>query len=241
MTDPVLIKARCHPALEPLLPKPTPAGEALPSWLKDMPSDAPSPTIGGAVVRTLKHCPPFIDALSLGLFIPLACDLEITPGANGPEIAWSWPFPALPDQLLSRGPIGAHVPEQAAGAPLPVGDQLALKFMNFWTLEAPEGWSLLFTHPLNRFDLPFQTLSGVVDCDRFTDGLVHFPAVWTDLGFKGTLKAGTPVAQVIATPRAMALETGVQTETQSAATREVQQALQADRGVYRKRWRAKRS
>ena len=37
------------------------------------------------------------------------------------------------------------------------------------------GWSILFTHPLNRDDLPFRTLSGIVDCDRFGAGLVHFP------------------------------------------------------------------
>jgi hypothetical protein len=237
----VAIRARAHPALIGLLPEPRLAAEALPDWLRAMPSEVPSPRLGGAEVRTLKHCPPLIDALSLGVLIPLACDLTVTRGEGGPVLSWDWPFPALPDQLLSRSPVGAHVPEQAAGAPLPLKGRLALKFMNFWTLSAPDGWSVLYTHPLNREDLPFRTLSGVVDADRFGDGLTHFPAIWTDESFEGVLPRGAPVAQAIPVPRtAPTLELGAQTAEESAATRALQEALKVERGVYRKRFRAKR-
>ncbi|GMG83620.1 hypothetical protein LNKW23_28330 [Paralimibaculum aggregatum] len=234
---PVRIVARCHPALEPLLPKPVPAGAALPDWLREMPSEAESPALGGARVRTLKHCPPLIDALGLGLLMPLAADLEIT--AEG--ISWDWSPPVIPDQLLSRAPVGVHVPEQASGAPLRLEGRAAIKFMNFWTLSVPEGWSLLFTHPLNREDLPFRSLSGVVDCDAFADGYVHFAAIWSDPGFRGRLPAGTPVVQAIPVPRGAAeLETGTLDEAGAAASRAVQEALQAGPGVYRKRFRQRR-
>ncbi len=233
-----VLRARAHPALMGLLPRPVPAAQALPDWLRAMPSEAESPALGGMAVRTLKHCPPLIDALSLGVLMPLACDLRIAPG---PVIEWDWPFPALPEALLGRSPVGAHVPEQAAGAPLPLDGAMALKFMNFWTLEAPPGWSVLFTHPLNREELPFRTLSGVVDCDAFGDGLVHFPAIWTDPDFSGVLPAGTPVAQAIALPRAApALAVGPQDEAAVLRTREVQAALRDGRGVYRRRFRAGR-
>lgn len=230
------LTARCHPALEPILPKPRPAGEALPEWLRSMPSEVASETLGGEPVRTLKHCPPFLDALSLGILIPLACDLEVREG----RIAWDWEPPAIPDQLLTRAPVGLHLAEQVAGSGFALTDAYIVKFTNFWTLEAPEGWSVLFTHPFGYPDLPFRTLSGAVECDRFGDGLVHFPALWTDPAFEGVLPAGTPVAQAIPVPRvAPALTVETMDDARQASLHETQEALQAARGVYRKGHRAR--
>ncbi|MCI4661195.1 MAG: hypothetical protein MRY63_05150 [Neomegalonema sp.] len=226
------ITARCHPALAPILPRPIPAAKGLPDWLRAMPTEVASETLGGMSVRTLKHCPPLIDALSLGILLPLAADLVV----EGGEIAWDWEPPVIADQLMSRAPIGLHVPEQTSGAPLPVPGQFAVKFMNFWTLQTPPGWSVLFTHPLNREDLPFRTLSGVVACDLFADGLVHFPALWTDPSFTGVLPAGTPVAQAIPFARegAGGLEIGTLDEAGAQRLRATQEALQAEPGHYRK-------
>ena len=156
-------------------------------------------------------------------------------------LSWDWSPPVIEDQLLSRAPIGVHVPEQAEGAPFDLAENAVIKFTNFWTLEAPEGWSILFTHPLNREDLPFRTLAGMVDCDAFGDGYVHFPAIWTDDGFRGVLPAGTPVAQAIPVPRAMPrLATATLDAEQQARGRAVQEALQTERGVYRKTFRQPR-
>ena len=47
-----------------------PAAQALPGWLGDMPTQTEAETLGGASVRTLKHCPPVIDAMRLGVLIP---------------------------------------------------------------------------------------------------------------------------------------------------------------------------
>ena len=231
----VEIIARCHPALEPILPKPQPARQALPDWLRDMPGEVEAPSMGGLPVRTLKHCPPLIDALGTGILLPLACDLDVRDGA----IHWDWAPPNMPDQLTSRAPIGVHAPEQAAGTPLAIGEGYVVKFMNFWTLEVPEGWSVLFTHPFGRPTTPFQTLTGLVDCDRYRDGYVHFPALWTDPAYSGRIPAGTPVAQAIPVPREdLILRTESMDETRQAATRAVQEALQTERGVYRKQFRA---
>lgn len=229
-----MIRARCHPKLAGLLPEPVPAAGALPDWLTSMPSEVAAPTLGGAAVRTLKHCPPMIDALSTGVLIPLATDIMVAGG----EMSWDWDPPIMDDALISRAPLGLHVPEQAKGAPLPLATNVVIKFMNFWTLQVPEGWSLLFTHPLNREDLPFRTLSGVVDCDLFGDGYVHFPALWTDPTFEGVLPRGTPVAQVIAVPRAaQGLDIGQMTEEEIARNHAVQRDLAETRGVYRRKFR----
>jgi hypothetical protein len=201
-----------------------------------MPSEVDAPSLGGEAVRTLKHCPPVIDALCTGVIIPLATDLHVSDG----EIAWDWDPPILEDALISRAPVGLHVPEQASGAPFRLATDAVVKFMNFWTLEVPEGWSLLFTHPLNREDLPFRSLSGVVDGDLFRDGYVHFPALWTDPSFEGTLAKGTPVAQVLAFPRGgQGLEIAEMSDHDIARNRDVQRALSEERGVYRKRFRTR--
>ncbi len=229
-----MITARCHPALRGLLPEPVPAARALPDWLRDMPGQVEAPSLGGEAVRTLKHCPPIIDAMSMGILIPLVCDLHIQDG----HVHWDWDPPVLTDSDMTRAPVGLHVPEQAQGVPFPIAVNAVLKFMNFWTLSAPDGYSILFTHPLNRPDLPFRTLSGVVDCDRFGDGFVHFPALWTDAGFAGTLPAGTPVAQALVVPRAaQGLVVEDMSDPQIARTRDLQRALAEERGVYRRRFR----
>jgi len=231
-----MIRARCHPALAPILPKPTVAKAVLPEWFKAMPAEVQAETLGGEEVRTLKHCPPLIDALSTGVMIPLAADLTI---ANG-EIRWDWDPPFLSDARITRAPVGLHVPEQGTGVPFLIDAGAVVKFMNFWALEADPGHSLLFTHPLNREDLPFRTLAGLVDADLFKDGYVHFPALWTDPEFQGVLPAGTPVAQVFAVLRAgQGLDVGVMDEDAVARNATMQRRLGEERGVYRKDFRHK--
>ncbi|MEL6481783.1 MAG: hypothetical protein AAFQ75_10060 [Pseudomonadota bacterium] len=228
------IVARCHPALEGLLPVPVPARAALPDWLRAMPSDVESPLIGEAV-RTLKHCSPMIDALALGFILPLPARVE----ARGGALHWDWDFPVIEDAPLSRAPLGVHVPEQASGSPLaPAEGGFIVKFLNYWSLSAPPGWQILFTHPFGHPDLPFRTLTGLVDADGFRDGYVHFPALWPNPGWEGVLEAGTPVAQAIALPRmAPSIETRVMTSDEVTASRTVQEALQSERGVYRRSYR----
>lgn len=226
---------RCLPGYETILPKPVAARTRLPDWLKTMPSTVVSEALGGIGVRTLKHCPPLIDALSAGVLMPLAADLTVAGG----ELSWDWDPPRVPGLRHTRSPIGLHVPEQAAGVPLPVpAGQFVVKFTNFWTMEAPEGWSVLFVHPLNREDLPFRTLAGIVDCDRFADGFVHFPALWTDPGFEGVLPAGTPVAQAIPVRReALEIVAEAMDADRLAAHAAIEDGLSADPGLYRKSFR----
>jgi len=224
---------RCLPGYEDILPKPVPARTGLPDWLKAMPSTVKSETLGGIEVRTLKHCPPMIDALSSGVLMPLAADVKVMDG----ELSWDWEAPRVPGLRHTRSPVGLHVPEQATGAPVPAG-RFVVKFTNFWAIEAPDDWSVLFVHPLNREDLPFRTLAGLVDCDRFVDGFVHFPALWTDPDFEGVLEKGTPVAQAIPVPReALEIVTGTMDAGHLEAHRAIEDGLSDDPGLYRKSFR----
>ncbi len=227
---------RCPPELEPILPRPIAAKRGLPDWLKTMPMTVTSEDAGGEI-RTVKQCPPFVDAMSCGFLMPLACDLEV----RGGRFSWSWDPPAVAGAQYTRSPISTHLPEQATGAPLHEPNRAFLKFNNFWTVALPDGWSLLCLHPINRVDLPFHTLTGLVDADRFCDGLIQFPARWTEPAFEGVLPAGTPVAQCIPVLRE-ALELSFEALDGDTAARfaEVKTALAESPGVYKERFRVRK-
>lgn len=237
MTDTLPIRFRCPPEWKEALLAPIPARDCLPDWLKRMPALAWSDTVG-ADARTVKHCPPFLDAMGMGWMIPLQCDVTVKAGA----MHWQWDLPPTAVGRPSRSPIALHVSAQLSGAPIAPEGMLVIKFNNFWTVELPEGWSLLCCHPFNREELPFRTLTGVVDCDRFTDGFVQFPALWTNAGFEGVLPRGTPIAQIIPVPRqSFTVEQGVIEGDGAARFAELGQALGRETGVYRKRYRSKRA
>ncbi|WP_193178121.1 hypothetical protein [Oricola nitratireducens] len=231
------VRFSCLPGYEDIVPRPCLAAGALPGWVKEMPAKAQSDILGGAEVRTVKQCPPFLDAMQAGILFPLAADLTFENG----EFSWDWGLPAHPASRATRSPIGVHVPEQAAGVPGIEPGRFAVKFNNFWTIELPEGWSMLFSHPANWLDLPFRTLTGLVDADRWRDGMVHFPALWTDIDFSGTLAAGTPVAQGWPVPReALDLDFAPMDDEALSRHTALQDGLQDEPGLYRKSYRAKR-
>lgn len=227
---------RCDPALSDHLPKPFPARGALPDWLRAMPAKASS-EIHGREIRTVKQCPPFVDAMAYGVMIPLPCDVTVERGA----FSWAWDIPEPATVGHPRAPLSFHVAGQFPGAPFARGESAALKFNSFWTIELDEGWSLFATHPVNRDDLPFRLITGLVDADRFHDGGINFPAVWTQPEFCGVLPKGTPVAQCFAVPRAApSLVFESFDEAHRADYGKTVTEVLASPGVYRKRFRARR-
>jgi len=228
---------RCDPALQDRLPPPVPAREALPDWLRAMGRTAFSDTHGGEI-RTVKHCPPFVDAMSYGFVIPLPCDVSVRDG----KLSWNWEVPPLSAGMHPRSPISFHVPAQLEGTPFDTAGQVVVKFNSFWTVELEPGWSLFATHPVNRADLPFRLLSGLVDADSFHDVGILFPALWTDPAFEGLLPRGTPVAQCFPVPRApMTLVHESFGAAAAARYDRTATALLSAPGVYRKQFRAGRS
>ena len=144
---------RCDPAIEKELPRPVPARSALPDWLRTMPRTAFS-ELHGQEVRTVKQCPPFVDAMSHGFIIPLPCDVTVHDGV----LSWDWDHPALTVEAHPRSPVSFHVPAQVAGTPFFDPEVAIVKFNSFWTIELEPGYSLFATHPVNRADLPFRRI-----------------------------------------------------------------------------------
>ncbi len=195
---------RCHPSVIDLLPRPIRAQAGLPDWMKTMPQTAFSDETG-SVVQTARQCLPFVDAMTVGYLMPLAADLHVEDG----RIRWD-------DEVLSRlptneprSPLGWHPLAQVTGTPMADLGSPIVKFLNPWSIETDQGWWTFVTHPVNRPAAPFHTLSGFVATDRFKDMPIHFPALWTDPGFRGVIPRGTPVAQCIPVrrePEEMAIE-----------------------------------
>src|ERR1043166_7747596 len=103
---------RCDSALADQLPRPIPARSAFPDWLRAMRSTEHS-EIHGRTIRTVKQCPPFIDAMALGVMILLPCDVAV----DRCSFSWSWDIPEPQTTGHPRAPLSFHVPEQFAGAP----------------------------------------------------------------------------------------------------------------------------
>src|ERR1700729_1602179 len=132
---------RCDPALYNRLPRPVEARGALPEWLRNMPASAFS-ELHCQQIRTVKQCPPFVDAMSHGFIIPLPCDLTVRVGV----LSWHWDHPARTVEAHPRSPVIFHVPAQVMGTPFYDPDVAIVKFNSFWTIELEPGYSLFATH-----------------------------------------------------------------------------------------------
>lgn len=232
--EPLSISFRCPPELEPILPKPLPAVRGLPDWFKDMPPNVFNAALGSEQL-TVKKCPPFIDAMTCGFLMPLVADLRIEDGA----LTWERNVPGGALANYSRSPIDFHESDQVIGSPFFEPDRFIIKFNNFWTIELPPGYSLLITHPVNRRDLPFTTITGMVDADLYRDNFINFPAQWRDYDFNGVLPMGTPVAQCIPIKRERWAE-HFETIAGDAAERlrAITSAFNYESDIYRHQFRA---
>ena len=141
MSEPLTLTFRCPAELEGRIAPPVPAALGLPDWLKAMPAQAFS-AVTGADDDTVKRCPPFIDAMTAGFLMPLSCDVRVENG----QFSWDDDLPPDGGSSFPRSPIGFHDASQVQGSPLFDADRLLIKFHNLWTIEAPEGYALLFTH-----------------------------------------------------------------------------------------------
>ena len=233
--DQLTVHFRCPPELEAVLPRPIPAVRGLPDWFKALPQHCFS-TVANKELMTVKKCPPFIDAMTYGFLMPLTADLKVENG----EFSWDSKIPVAENlRNLTRSPIDYHDNVQVKGTPLFDEDRFIIKFNNFWTIQLPPGYSLFVTHPVNRRDLPFTTITGLVDSDLYVDSLVHFPARWNDLTFSGVLPKGTPVAQCIAVRRQNIVEDfGVLSEEAARKLMLTADTISGETGIYRRQFRA---
>jgi hypothetical protein len=64
-----------------------------------------------------------------------------------------------------------------------------------WAVTVPSGYSVIYSQPFNRYDLPFLTTNGIIDNDNINlPGTMPF---FVKEDWSGIIPAGTPYAQLI--------------------------------------------
>jgi hypothetical protein len=155
----------------------------VPKWFKDEKILAPPNT-------TFKDCVPFLESLISGYFITLPVDILVTQRNGNPFIDWK----QSEDGLKM---IGFRLNESVDRIPTPHGYHKDSFYWHFpVSFKLPLGYSALLTQPINRFDLPFQSLSIVLDGGYVTvpEGRATF---FIRKGFEGIIPQGTPIIQII--------------------------------------------
>jgi hypothetical protein len=143
----------------------------------------------GYPYKALKHCVPFLDSLTTGYILELWQDIRVQKDHNN-NIVINWfdtTFPPLEKRDSNVSPL---VPAPKGCSP----DQFVWHIP--FGIETPPGYSVFYTHPLNRNDLPFVTMSAVIDTDSSMIPGGNVP-VFFDKDFEGIIPVGTPIAQVI--------------------------------------------
>ncbi len=158
------------------------AKNLIPDWYKKIPQyDMPKGK------KTVKSCVPFLDSFLTGYMITLPYDIYVTIENESPLLHWANPMPNTPSAR-----------EHPADLKLVPFNHYPIEFIwssnVAWTI--PKGYSALLTHPLNRHDLPFTTLSAVIDGGLVVSATNNIP-FYIKYGFEGLIPQGTPIAQII--------------------------------------------
>lgn len=162
-----------------------PSVSKIPQWWKD----------GELVLSNgeagLKSCIPFMEIMMSGYTINLPFDVFVSKNEDGTvNVKWNAPNHNAWPRFIDERPkeLGETIPRPAGH--LPNGFVWSMQ----WSWKTPKGYSVLVTHPFNRFDLPFTTLSASMDSDKFNaNGNVPF---FIKEGFQGVIPEGTPIAQI---------------------------------------------
>ena len=181
-------------------PQPTPASTNAPSWYKKTPKYDSFEGGSQSLIdfaksqnyhTTFKMCQPFTDGLVSGYTLSLPATVVVvqalTPdGDFSPKIRWNtdWNIADIQHPL-----VATQLPKPEGYSPD------VFRWINNWKIETPSGYSCLVMHPIHRYDLPFHTLTGIVDTDKNPNPLLLPFFIKKD--FEGEIPLGTPIAQVI--------------------------------------------
>lgn len=174
--------------------KPKPILKTIPDWYRKMDRFAKNPEtnkffIGpdNGKIPTWKACPAVFDIMGTGYTYLTPCDLEFFIDSND-KISVKIEDKNYKNFCTSRMPMQDFV------TPAGYYDEHFAWFPD-WGISLPEGYSALYSQPFNRFELPFLTVSGIIDNDKIDlPGSMPF---FMSKNFLGTIPKGTPFAQII--------------------------------------------
>ena len=132
---------------------PMPAKLAIPEWFKKIPSEDPAMKWGDPRdAATVKKCMPFLDSLTAGYMVVTPQDIKIAKNETQGTMAYWGATPAGADVLFDLDqPL-----HRSKGMPVPHGyNEYVWRMIAYPRIETPAGYSIMVTHPFNRYDLPF--------------------------------------------------------------------------------------
>jgi hypothetical protein len=171
-----------------------PAKNHIPQWFKDIKPYGPSNLQWdqtGRIKKNVKSCIPFLDTFTCGYTVELWCDVYIDIASKERSIRWGAGAGVVQIPPVHVRDAKDHM------VPTPQGydDISHYVWILPYAFKTPPGYSSFISHPLNRYDLPFISLSGIVDTDKIMHGgNVPF---FLRKDFSGVIKRGTPILQIL--------------------------------------------
>jgi hypothetical protein len=171
---------------------PSPTKKTMPSWFKNASKYWKDFEGNDLVVPPdnkkgpgFKSCPALHDIFTTGYTFTTPCDINVFI-ENGYTLVRA--EPGYDDFVAIRSHMGEfHYPEGYY--------KFVYHWYPNWGFTLPEGYSALIVQPINNFELPFLTVGGIIDSDKYgPPGLMPF---FIRDGFKGIIPKGTPYAQII--------------------------------------------
>jgi len=163
--------------IEDLVPCPELSKNFIPQWYKDIP--------GGKENINVKMCIPFLDSISVGYIQKTWADIYVE-NNNGKVL------------FLHNHKVTMFSSREQTN--MPVSEyyyQTELIWKRPWSIILPDGISALVTHPINRIDLPFTTMSGIVDFDKSIHTPIGNIPFFIKKDFVGLIPKGTPMFQIL--------------------------------------------
>jgi hypothetical protein len=182
-----------HSQMLGIAPKPEPAIQNIPAWWKlQQPFMDNGQLSNGTYQSTVKKCPAILDSITAGYIIKMPIDIYVD--TTGNQILTQLPFEF---ERFRPHIISAHPNQQLSNMPIDTEIYMSdvLRIHPFWLIKTDIGSSTLFMPPVFRENSPILATTAIVDTDKFiSDGHLSF---FVKKNFKGIIKQGTPLVQVI--------------------------------------------
>lgn len=177
------------------LSAPSPTVKSIPDWYKKADryiknkdgSFVPDIFNNGEKQLSWKSCPSLLDIMSTGYVLKTPCDIEFYRDKD--EIIKHKINDAKYNDFCSfRTKMEDFINPQGY-------EENHFAWFSDWVISLPKGYSAIYIHPINRFELPFYTVGGIVDNDSVV-GSGNMP-FFIIKDFTGLIPKGTPYMQII--------------------------------------------
>jgi len=175
-------------------PEPVSVASSIPEWWKHQESylNNNQDIHKGTMMLTIKKCQSIFDSMTFGYYLKCPMDIFIDATGDKIKVELTSEIMGLHQQYI----LSHHLKEQMSKYPIPdYFHEEIIRIHPMWLVKTEEGHSALFISPMHAEDSPIKAISGVIDTDAYaSDGYLSF---FVKKGFKGIVKQGTPIIQVI--------------------------------------------